>query len=123
MSGGVPRTSSQRTSASDLGKTEQAGFREKGFSEGMAQTSTNLLKGYNELHNELRPTSALAEKAKMIALQKACRAGSFNPCHLAYSLLAGVIAGIVALPLAMAFAIASGAKTAQGIDTANAAGF
>ena len=38
------------------------------------------------------------------------------------NIIAGMIVGIVALPLAMAFAIASGAKPEQGIYTAIVAG-
>src|SRR5215468_5242631 len=38
-------------------------------------------------------------------------------------LIAGVIVGIVALPLAIAFAIASGVKPEQGLFTAVVAGF
>lgn len=42
--------------------------------------------------------------------------------HWARNLLSGVIVGVVALPLAMAFAIASGAKPEQGLYTAIVAG-
>lgn len=59
----------------------------------------------------------------MIALIEAHRAGLFRRRHIAPNLMAGVIVGIVALPLAMAFAIASGAKPEQGIYTAIVAGF
>lgn len=41
-----------------------------------------------------------------------------GPRHWARNLVAGVIVGVVALPLAMAFAIASGVKPEQGIYTA-----
>lgn len=58
----------------------------------------------------------------MIAFLEAKRAGLFNKPHWANNLLAGIIVGIVALPLAMAFAIASGAKPEQGIYTAIVAG-
>lgn len=58
----------------------------------------------------------------MIALLEAKRAGLFHKSHWAHNILAGVIVGIVALPLAMAFAIASGAKPEQGIYTAIIAG-
>jgi len=58
----------------------------------------------------------------MIAFLEAKRAGLFKKQHWANNLLAGVIVGIVALPLAMAFAIASGAKPEQGIYTAIVAG-
>ena len=40
-----------------------------------------------------------------------------------YDLIAGLIVGIVALPLAIAFAIAAGVKPDQGIYTAVVAGF
>ncbi len=59
---------------------------------------------------------------KMIAFLEAKRAGLFKRNHWANNLLAGIIVGIVALPLAMAFAIASGAKPEQGIYTAIVAG-
>ena len=58
----------------------------------------------------------------MIAFLEARRAGLFNSPHWANNILAGIIVGIVALPLAMAFAIASGAKPEQGIYTAIIAG-
>lgn len=58
----------------------------------------------------------------MIAILEAKRAGLFAKSHWLNNLLAGVIVGIVALPLAMAFAIASGAKPEQGIYTAIIAG-
>lgn len=59
----------------------------------------------------------------MIALLEAHRAGLLARRHWAGNLLAGVVVGIVALPLAMAFAIASGARPEQGIYTAIVAGF
>lgn len=59
----------------------------------------------------------------MIALLEAHRAGLLASRHWAKNLLAGVVVGIVALPLAMAFAIASGARPEQGIYTAIVAGF
>src|SRR4051794_6325757 len=58
----------------------------------------------------------------MIAIIEAKRAGLLARKHWGNNLLAGVIVGIVALPLAMAFAIASGAKPEQGIYTAIVAG-
>ena len=58
----------------------------------------------------------------MIAILEAKRAGLLGKSHWANNMLAGVIVGIVALPLAMAFAIASGAKPEQGIYTAIVAG-
>jgi sulfate permease, SulP family len=48
---------------------------------------------------------------------------SYSTKDLAPDLVAGVTVGIVALPLAMAFAIASGAKPEAGIFTAVIAGF
>jgi len=50
----------------------------------------------------------------MIAILEAKRAGLLSKHHWLNNILAGVIVGVVALPLAMAFAIASGAKPEQG---------
>jgi SulP family sulfate permease len=58
----------------------------------------------------------------MIAILEAKRAGLFSKRYWLNNILAGVIVGIVALPLAMAFAIASGAKPEQGLYTAIVAG-
>ncbi len=58
----------------------------------------------------------------MIALIEAHRAGLLQRTHLWRNCVAGLIVGIVALPLAMAFAIASGATPAQGLYTAIIAG-
>jgi SulP family sulfate permease len=58
----------------------------------------------------------------MIALLEAQRAGLLGRAHVARNLVAGVVVGIVAMPLAMAFAIASGATPAQGLYTAIVAG-
>ncbi len=58
----------------------------------------------------------------MIALQEAWKAGLFGREHIARNIVSGVIVGVVALPLAMAFAIASGAKPEQGLYTAIVAG-
>lgn len=54
----------------------------------------------------------------MIALREAWNAGLLGRKHWLNNLVSGVIVGIVALPLAMAFAIASGVKPEQGIYTA-----
>ena len=54
----------------------------------------------------------------MIALLEARRAGLLKRSHWVPNLVAGLIVGVVALPLAMAFAIASGARPEQGIYTA-----
>jgi len=58
----------------------------------------------------------------MIAFLEARQAGLFRKEHISQNLLAGVVVGVVALPLAMAFAIASGAKPEQGIYTSIVAG-
>src|SRR3569832_1241531 len=58
----------------------------------------------------------------MIALLEAWRAGLFRRAHWLPNLVSGVIVGVVALPLAMAFAIASGVKPEQGLYTAIIAG-
>lgn len=54
----------------------------------------------------------------MIALIEGYRAGLFSRSQWWPNILAGLIVGIVALPLSMAFAIASGARPEQGIYTA-----
>ncbi len=54
----------------------------------------------------------------MIALLEARRAGLFARHQLLPNIVAGLIVGVVALPLAMAFAIASGARPEQGLYTA-----
>lgn len=54
----------------------------------------------------------------MIAIVEAYRAGLLSRKNLLPNLAAGLIVGIVALPLAMAFAIASGVKPEQGLYTA-----
>ena len=51
----------------------------------------------------------------MIAVREAWRAGLFKRSHWLPNLVAGLVVGVVALPLAMAFAIASGAKPEQGL--------
>lgn len=58
----------------------------------------------------------------MIALVESYRAGLFRRDRIVPNIVAGAIVGVVALPLAMAFAIASGAKPEQGLYTAIVAG-
>jgi SulP family sulfate permease len=58
----------------------------------------------------------------VIAAAEAFRAGLFRRGNWMPNLVAGVIVGVVALPLAMAFAIASGVKPEQGLYTAIVAG-
>jgi sulfate permease, SulP family len=58
----------------------------------------------------------------VIALLEAHRAGLLRREHWLHNAIAGVVVGIVAMPLAMAFAIASGATPAQGLYTAIVAG-
>lgn len=58
----------------------------------------------------------------MIALLEAKRAGLLSSRNWYNNIVAGVIVGVVALPLAMAFAIASGVKPEQGLYTAIIAG-
>lgn len=53
----------------------------------------------------------------MIALQEAWKAGLFQRKHWLPNIISGLVVGVVALPLAMAFAIASGVKPEQGIYT------
>src|SRR5690606_15265432 len=58
----------------------------------------------------------------VIALREAYRAGLFQRRHWMPNIVSGVVVGVVALPLAMAFAIASGVKPEQGLYTAIIAG-
>lgn len=58
----------------------------------------------------------------MFALIESYRAGLFARKYWLRNIAAGVVVGIVALPLAMAFAIASGVKPEQGLYTAIVAG-
>ncbi|RAI66442.1 sodium-independent anion transporter [Pseudomonas fluorescens] len=54
----------------------------------------------------------------MIAIGEAWKAGLLGRGHWLRNMVSGVIVGVVALPLAMAFAIASGVKPEQGVYTA-----
>lgn len=54
----------------------------------------------------------------MIAITEAIRAGLFQRGKLLPNVIAGLVVGVVALPLSMAFAIASGARPEQGLYTA-----
>jgi SulP family sulfate permease len=58
----------------------------------------------------------------MTAILEAWRAGLLRRDNLIGNIVAGVVVGVVAIPLAMAFAIASGAKPEQGLYTALVAG-
>jgi SulP family sulfate permease len=58
----------------------------------------------------------------MIAVVEAARAGLLRREHWPRNIVAGIVVGIVALPLAMAFAMASGVKPEQGIYTSIIAG-
>jgi len=58
----------------------------------------------------------------MPAFLEAWRAGLIRRDSFMRNIMAGIVVGVVALPLAMAFAIASGAKPEQGLYTALVAG-
>ena len=58
----------------------------------------------------------------MIAWIEAQRAGLINKKNITNNVLSGFVVGVVAIPLAMAFAIASGAKPEQGLYTTIIAG-
>jgi SulP family sulfate permease len=58
----------------------------------------------------------------VLAIVEAAHQGLLQRQYWARNLVGGVIVGVVALPLAMAFAIASGAKPEQGLYTAIVAG-
>ncbi|MDI1351471.1 MAG: SulP family inorganic anion transporter [bacterium] len=59
----------------------------------------------------------------MLAIVDAYRAGLLKTKNWWTNIIAGLIVAIIALPLAMAFAIASGVKPEQGLYTAVIAGF
>jgi len=59
----------------------------------------------------------------MIAIFEAYQAGLLKTKNWLPNLISGIIVGIVALPLAMAFAIASGASPEQGLYTSIISGF
>src|SRR5215469_10098808 len=59
----------------------------------------------------------------MIAILDAYRAGLLKTSNWFPNLISGLIVGIVALPLATAFAIASGVAPEQGLYTAIISGF
>src|SRR5688572_4305329 len=59
----------------------------------------------------------------MIAIFEAYRAGLLKSKNWLPNITAGLVVGVVALPLAMAFAIASGATPEQGLYTAIVSGF
>lgn len=58
----------------------------------------------------------------MMAIREAWHAGLFGRAHWGRNIAAGLVVGVVALPLAMAFAIASGVKPEQGLYTSIIAG-
>lgn len=58
----------------------------------------------------------------MLAFIETYKVGLFRSEHWFSNIIAGVTVGVIALPLSMAFAIASGAKPEQGIYTAIIAG-
>lgn len=58
----------------------------------------------------------------MPAILEAWRAGIMRRDNIIGNVVAGAVVGVVAIPLAMAFAIASGAKPEQGLYTALVAG-
>lgn len=53
----------------------------------------------------------------MIAILDAYKAGLLEKRHWRNNIISGIVVGVIALPLAMAFAIASGVKPEQGIYT------
>lgn len=67
-------------------------------------------------------TLPLKNKNNMNIILESYRAGLFKKEHWLPNIISGLIVGVVALPLAMAFAIASGVKPEQGLYTAIVAG-
>ena len=70
-----------------------------------------------------RITSENRVVLNMIALQEAAKNNLFSRKNVLANIVPGIIVGIVALPLAMAFAIASGVSPEKGLYTAIVAGF
>src|SRR6202034_616896 len=64
----------------------------------------------------------MATGTTMIAILESYRAGLLVRTNWWPNVMAGILVGVVALPLAMAFAIASGARPEQGLYTAIVAG-
>src|SRR5258707_2249723 len=60
----------------------------------------------------------MIKRIKMLAIAEAYHAGLLKNRNWWPNLIAGLIVAVVALPLAMAFAIASGVKPEQGLYTA-----
>src|SRR5471030_2797065 len=89
-------------------------FEEKSASRQSNNTSTSFNRDRAK-HRHLRIT--------MIVIIEAYRAGLLKFKNWLPNIMAGLIVGVVALPLAMAFAIASGVKPEQGLYTAIIAGF
>ena len=58
-----------------------------------------------------------SETARMIAVVEGWRAGLFDRAQWLPNIVSGLIVGVVALPLGLAFAIASGVRPEQGIYT------
>lgn len=58
----------------------------------------------------------------MFAIQEALKSGALRPSEWPKNIIAGLVVGVVALPLAMAFAIASGVPPQAGIYTSIVAG-
>ena len=54
----------------------------------------------------------------MIAIVEAARAGLLHPRYWQQNILSGLVVSVIAVPLSMAFAIASGVDPAQGLHTA-----
>ncbi len=70
-----------------------------------------------------KPMAAAQEGGPLLPKLLAVLRGGYSGADLRSDLLAGISVGIVAMPLAMAFAIASGLPPVQGLNTAIVAGF
>ena len=51
----------------------------------------------------------------MIALQEAARAGLMKPAHWANNIIAGLVVGVVALPLPLVFVLAEDVLVRRGV--------
>jgi SulP family sulfate permease len=70
-----------------------------------------------------RSTNGPVPQGRLIPMSWTVLREGLGPAQVARDVAAGVIVGIVALPLAIAFGIASGVKPEQGLYTAIVAGF
>ena len=104
----------------EIGGTADGGYR--GILMPLAAFCNSRLRIPDWLQRYRGRTAPDTMRRNMIAILEAAHAGLLRKDQWLSNLLAGLTVGVVALPLAMAFAIASGARPEQGIYTAVVAG-